>query len=371
MLLLQRLLKEKSEMTKKFYDIIQSIRESSPDGSVHNKEKVITVRHKDSGKELRVVATAAEKYKRMGYEHVKEEVKEPTSKLKDACWKGYTAIGMKEKNGRKVPNCVPVGEQFVSDKPEKDREAVDGKFTSAPAKSVNKSAPQATPKNEEVEQIEEMPGANMDTRAVHKHLRKSGWSLTRTKGSHDVYTHPKSEKHIAVPRHKQLKAPLVRGIMKDAQVSEEVISMTNESRGHKILATKLAQIAARKQREKQAEKQGEKQAEKQGVSESNDTSSDSKGSWKVEKPWKKIQTPVVDKSGAKHTAMSRVKHLAKMAARRKVTEQNDDIQTPAKKSLAFRGVVKNTEKQTKGKKINSDEKFESEPELNTQIMRNM
>ena len=63
-------------MAKKFYDIIQSIRESSPDGSVHNKEKVITVRHKDSGKELRVVATAAEKYKRMGYEHVKEEVKE-------------------------------------------------------------------------------------------------------------------------------------------------------------------------------------------------------------------------------------------------------------------------------------------------------
>ena len=27
--------------------------------------------------------------------------------LKKACWKGYTAVGMKEKNGRKVPNCVP------------------------------------------------------------------------------------------------------------------------------------------------------------------------------------------------------------------------------------------------------------------------
>jgi hypothetical protein len=36
-----------------------------------------------------------------------EEVKEPTGDLKDACWKGYTAIGMKMKNGRKVPNCVP------------------------------------------------------------------------------------------------------------------------------------------------------------------------------------------------------------------------------------------------------------------------
>jgi hypothetical protein len=31
---------------------------------------------------------------------------EATGNLKDACWSGYTAIGMKTKNGRKVPNCV-------------------------------------------------------------------------------------------------------------------------------------------------------------------------------------------------------------------------------------------------------------------------
>ena len=28
-------------------------------------------------------------------------------KLKGSCWKGYEAIGMKNKNGKKVPNCVP------------------------------------------------------------------------------------------------------------------------------------------------------------------------------------------------------------------------------------------------------------------------
>ena len=28
--------------------------------------------------------------------------------LKSACWKGYEAVGMKTKNGRKVPNCVLV-----------------------------------------------------------------------------------------------------------------------------------------------------------------------------------------------------------------------------------------------------------------------
>jgi len=36
-----------------------------------------------------------------------EEVKKPTGKLKDACWKGYTAVGTKQKGGRTVPNCVP------------------------------------------------------------------------------------------------------------------------------------------------------------------------------------------------------------------------------------------------------------------------
>tara|TARA_Y100001937_G_scaffold100600_1_gene137783 strand:- start:326 stop:457 length:132 start_codon:yes stop_codon:yes gene_type:complete len=27
---------------------------------------------------------------------------------KSPCWKGYEMIGMKNKGGRKVPNCVPV-----------------------------------------------------------------------------------------------------------------------------------------------------------------------------------------------------------------------------------------------------------------------
>tara|TARA_B100001939_G_C16520646_1_gene437713 strand:+ start:96 stop:296 length:201 start_codon:yes stop_codon:yes gene_type:complete len=28
--------------------------------------------------------------------------------LKSACWSGYEAIGMKNKGGKKVPNCVPI-----------------------------------------------------------------------------------------------------------------------------------------------------------------------------------------------------------------------------------------------------------------------
>jgi hypothetical protein len=42
-----------------------------------------------------------------------EKVKAPTGGLKDACWSGYTAVGMKMKNGRKVPNCVPEETEVV------------------------------------------------------------------------------------------------------------------------------------------------------------------------------------------------------------------------------------------------------------------
>lgn len=39
---------------------------------------------------------------------------EATGGLKEACWKGYTAVGMKMKNGKKVPNCVPVKKKKLS-----------------------------------------------------------------------------------------------------------------------------------------------------------------------------------------------------------------------------------------------------------------
>jgi len=90
--------------------------------------------------------------------------------------------------------------------------------------------------NEQIQLLDEMPGANMDTRAVHKHLKKQGWSLTRSSGGHDVFTHPEAKHHIPVPRHRQLKAPLVRGILKQSQVNEDV-NKTSEKQQHTHVTT--------------------------------------------------------------------------------------------------------------------------------------
>ena len=41
-----------------------------------------------------------------------ESVPAPTGGLKKACWKGYVAVGTKQKKGRTVPNCVPKNEEY-------------------------------------------------------------------------------------------------------------------------------------------------------------------------------------------------------------------------------------------------------------------
>ena len=75
---------------------------------------------------------------------------------------------------------------------------------------------------EEVE-LDENVGASMgNTRKLTHHIQGLGWKLARTTGSHDVFTHSKSEQHIAVPRHKELKAPLVLSILKIAKVPKLV-----------------------------------------------------------------------------------------------------------------------------------------------------
>lgn len=42
------------------------------------------------------------------------------SDLADACWKGYKAVGLKDKNGKKVPNCVPEEVQMEAKKDEEE-----------------------------------------------------------------------------------------------------------------------------------------------------------------------------------------------------------------------------------------------------------
>lgn len=51
-------------------------------------------------------------------------------------------------------------------------------------------------------------------------LQHDGWILRGSKGSHDVYIHPKKSGHITVPHPKKdLGIGLVQKILKQAQIS--------------------------------------------------------------------------------------------------------------------------------------------------------
>jgi len=90
---------------------------------------------------------------------------------------------------------------------------------------------------------------------------------------------------------------------------------------------------------------------------------------------KKVTT---DKSGAKHTAMSRVKHLAKTAARKQAglkeeQEPEDSYEktsTPARRSLSkTAGIVKDLAKNSKSPSKEKADTFQAEPELSSQIIK--
>ena len=197
--------------------------------------------------------------------------------------------------------------------------------------------------SEEVEQLDEMPGANMDTRAVHQHLKKKGWSITRTSGGHDVFTHPEAKHHIPVPRHRQLKAPLVKGILKQSEVREEV-EQVEEGLG-KFVAKVINKVTA---------------ANKAPLPQKSDRR-------EFETPGKPVKVNE-----------SRAKDIAKMAARRQAgmkeeIEPEDSFEktnTPAKRSLSkTAGMVKDLAKTAKSTKKEKPDTFQAEPELSSQIVK--
>lgn len=67
--------------------------------------------------------------------------------------------------------------------------------------------------------ITEKMRINLTHRDVSDHLSRLGWQLNRSQGSHDVWTHPRAQHRIAVPRHKGDLAPgTVRDILKKSKV---------------------------------------------------------------------------------------------------------------------------------------------------------
>jgi len=85
-------------------------------------------------------------------------------------------------------------------------------------------------------------------------------------------------------------------------------------------------------------------------------------------PYTKNKGTVTDKSGAKHTPMSRVRDLARKA----MQKQSDSLKAPSRlgeESSRKAAIIKDAVKKAKAKSVPED-KFQPEPELASTITKN-
>jgi hypothetical protein len=89
-------------------------------------------------------------------------------------------------------------------------------------------------------------------------------------------------------------------------------------------------------------------------------------------PYKDAKGDVQDKSGAKHTAMSRAKHLAKMAAKKnaKLKEAVSDATTPTQAQATVAGKMSSLAQSIKSKKKTGKDEFDANPEFVSQVQPN-
>jgi hypothetical protein len=74
----------------------------------------------------------------------------------DPCWKNYQMVGMKTKNGKKVPNCVPVKNEELSRDASIVKEVYNKAKAEASAKDARRGGPQSSKKKENFDSEPEM-----------------------------------------------------------------------------------------------------------------------------------------------------------------------------------------------------------------------
>lgn len=241
------------------------------------------------------------------------KVDKPTGELKDACWKGYTAVGMKMKNGKKVPNCVPTNES-------KDMKAMRIIKDIYKRKSV-KEETDTIEKNEMVE----------------------------------------SQLHFIKYACEEILEYIEMGAEIEEWYQVKVAKAFNEFESlHAFMEGESRRLGMKEEVE-----QVDEGMMKRMATDAEETKR--LGSWRKETPWMKTKSTVTDKSGAKHTPMSRARDLARAAVKKNVKEETI---TESRLADIVREAAEKAKKKKKEETKNSDDKFQAEPELSSQIIRN-
>ena len=291
------------------------------EGAIPAKEKTVTVKHKTSGKELVVTAQKAKELKQHDYHPVKEEVS-----------KADVPAYLRKQKGEKPLTMADVKA------PRKD--------------SISAKENLAKARNEEVEQIDEEDAYEKDRYAV-----KNG------KAVKDNPTHQGSPNYKDQPHH--VYATSAENALKKHTKKEEVeqIDEKNEPTNPELWSRAKALARSKFDVYPSAYANGWASKWYKGKG----------GSWKsvseatdppFDKPYTTIKKVVTDKSGAKHSPMSRARDIARMAMKKQMEKMK-----PVKESLEESRKAEIVKEIMKKKKDKSEDAFQKDPELTTTLAK--
>jgi hypothetical protein len=259
-----------------------------------------------------------------------EEVKKPTGQLKDACWKGYTAVGMKMKGGRKVPNCVPeeveIEEEMIDEKAGYSAKAARaGKDIGKPGKMFGKIAASAAKRYGSKDRGEKVAGA------ILAKLRKEEEEFTDEEVDAILELYDLEERKMTDAEMAK-REKIVKGMKKGLTGFKQRYGARAKDVMYATATKQAMEEIDPKVRTKDTLKGREVSTQKDDVGPGSDAKSTKvkyhggpmqeakEQEPPFDKPYTKAKGVVTDKSGAKHTPMSRARDLARTAMKRLKTE---------------------------------------------------
>ena len=320
--------------------------------------KTVTVKHKTSGKELVVSPEKAKQLKPQGYHPVKEEIEQIGEE--DAYSKDRYAV----KNGKAVKdNPTHKGSSNYKDQPHHV-------YATSAEEALKKHM-----KKEEVEQIEEgievKKEYNDKTEAEHgvyHNGKKIGYVVHhKPSGTHTAYHSPQDDDDY--------------GQIDDFRSHHDAVSQIRHSAGvgvhEEVEQINEKNVPTSPEKWAQAKSQAKAKFDVYPSAYANGWAAKKYkamgGSWKsvseatdppFDKPYTTIKKVVTDKSGAKHSPMSRARDIARMAMKKQMEKMK-----PVKESLEESRkaeIVKEIMKKGKKKEDNS---FQGEPELGSTVVK--
>ena len=313
--------------------------------------KTVTVKHKTSGKELVVSPEKAKQLKPQGYHLVKEE---------DAYSKDRYAV----KNGKAVKdNPTHKGSSNYKDQPHHV-------YATSAEEALKKHM-----KKEEVEQIEEgievKKEYNDKTEAEHgvyHNGKKIGYVVHhKPSGTHTAYHSPQDDDDY--------------GQIDDFRSHHDAVSQIRHSAGvgvhEEVEQIDEKNVPTSPEKWAQAKSQAKAKFDVYPSAYANGWAAKKYkamgGSWKsvseatdppFDKPYTTIKKVVTDKSGAKHSPMSRARDIARMAMKKQMEKMK-----PVKESLEESRKAEIVKEIMKKKKDKSEDAFQKDPELTTTLTK--